>query len=358
VKKDTAVAEFKDNTSKLADLGKGILKRVFELSPITESEAMQWAKSQLIDKTAKSTISKTYNMASFLNDLADFYRLCGGRLSYVNIVDVSWRAHASGDNTYNLGGKADRSVLFHELTHILERSPSLRAAANSFLERRTEGESLESLKALSPNSNYGRTEVTLKDNFYNPYMGKIYPNGATEIFTMLTQELADPARAAKLAAKDPESFKFAMGMMTTHSEKEREFSELDRKENEHVASYKESLLSKWQELKAGGIAIRVAGSKSATVYPITSGPNKDSEVMVIEYKKARKGSKKDRGVASSVRLGRRGDIYGLSSPNDAVIIAMQYINGVPDLTQETDIHAYNGGNYLSIQNIPTEALGE
>lgn len=360
---DLAKGNHFERQEALAEFGKVIIARVLEASPVSESEALRWAKSQEIDKAAKATISKTHSMAGFIHDLADFYRLCGGRLSYVNIVDVNHRAHASGDNTYNLGGKADRSVLFHELTHIMERSPSLRAAANSFLDRRTKGDSLESLKSLYPNSNYSHTEVTLKDNFYHPYMGKVYPHGSTEIFTMLTQELADPARAAKLAVNDPESFQFAVGMLSSHTNAERDFSAVEAEENLHVSSYRKQLLAEWDEVISKEQSFSGRGAKSVHSFKISDGPNKGKGLYVAENKKPkapRAGARirKTKSVSPSVIQIDGGVVYGLSSPKDAAILAMQFIKGVSGLDSETDIHTYNGGNYISIKNIPTEALGE
>jgi len=94
----------------------------------------------------------------------------------------------------------------HEMGHWLEyKVPGLQKEATDFLNRRTAGEFAQKLKKLT-GKNYKSSEVAKPDKFTNPYIGKIYPHGATEIISMGMEQLYhNPAGFAK---DDPDYFKF------------------------------------------------------------------------------------------------------------------------------------------------------
>lgn len=89
--------------------------------------------------------------------------------------------------------------LAHELGHFLE-DPAffdwygdksiLASNSNAFLAYRTAGEKPERLKDLYPASNYALDEMTRKDKFPDPYMGKINPPH-TEVTSLLLQYLIE-----------------------------------------------------------------------------------------------------------------------------------------------------------------------
>lgn len=70
-----------------------------------------------------------------------------------------------------------------------------------------------SLRSLTGNSGYRSSEAAYKDDFIDPYIGKIYTSRTTEVFSMGVQYLANPADAAMFAAKDPEMFAFVTGYL-------------------------------------------------------------------------------------------------------------------------------------------------
>lgn len=106
---------------------------------------------------------------------------------------------------------APTKTVVHELGHWLEgESPALHAAALKFYDRRTAGESLTRMGA-----GYRATELTRRDKFLSPYMGKEYayrggPKAgqryATELVSMgLELMYKDPYW---LATADPDFFDF------------------------------------------------------------------------------------------------------------------------------------------------------
>lgn len=81
----------------------------------------------------------------------------------------------------------------HELGHRFERAvPAIRDMEENFYKRRTAGEKLQWL-----GSGYSRSEVTRKDDFISPYMGKDYNNRAYELVSMGFQyAYTDPLKLA------------------------------------------------------------------------------------------------------------------------------------------------------------------
>jgi len=114
---------------------------------------------------------------------------------------------ASGEDTIATNTKVGAWVALHELGHILEhRTPGLRQAAQAFLARRTVGEAPRKLRTVTGIRAYRSDEVAKVDKFMDPYMGKQYEHGSTEIVSMGVQYLWE--RPAEFASKDPDYFKF------------------------------------------------------------------------------------------------------------------------------------------------------
>jgi len=139
--------------------------------------------------------------------------------------------HVSGDDEVGLTTTASISTVVHEMGHGLEdSSPLVGNNARAFLAYRAAGEAPKTLRSLTGNRGYGRTEIAVKDQFIEPYMGKIYadqgasfsawqrettagkgkpgrpPVRATEIISMGLQEMHKSP--AKFAKADPEMFDF------------------------------------------------------------------------------------------------------------------------------------------------------
>lgn len=103
------------------------------------------------------------------------------------------------------------TVAIHELGHGFEYSiQSLRMCEAQFFERRTQGCKLEKLNELFPMSGYDDREVTYKDDFISPYMGKDYDGRFFELASMGFQYLfTEP----KKLAQDEDMLKFILGLL-------------------------------------------------------------------------------------------------------------------------------------------------
>jgi hypothetical protein len=120
----------------------------------------------------------------------------------VGVLETAGRAYAHAGEIYLDPRRSKARVTVHELGHILEEAdPEVRRKAHEFLDRRTAGEGFEWL-----GDQYDKREVTRRDKFADPYMGKYYSDGSTEIVSMGLEEMwSDPA---KFAQTDADYFDF------------------------------------------------------------------------------------------------------------------------------------------------------
>ena len=100
----------------------------------------------------------------------------------------------------------------HELAHRIEHViPELVKMEKAFYDRRTKGEALESLRALTGNSAYAPYEVAKKDKFLHPYIGRDYGGRAYEILSMGIESLA--GGQYDIIRDDPDFASFILGML-------------------------------------------------------------------------------------------------------------------------------------------------
>lgn len=203
--------------------GERVIAAVLEASPVSEQEAIAWAQKQTIDSDAKAKLKRIgYAPDQVIRDMAEFYRMTGGKASAVRLsTNRAKRAHAVGvttaigEKTIVMDGNFDKTTLFHELAHFLENDPVALAASNGFLLKRRESDRLYRLRDLSGHKGYRNDELAWKDQWLHPYIGKQYDGGVTECFSMAVQYLADPDAAVMFAAKDPEMFAYVTGYLSS-----------------------------------------------------------------------------------------------------------------------------------------------
>lgn len=206
--KEKRIKELKDS---IAPIGQKIIDTLLNSSKVTQEQADAWAGSQIIEKSAITKLKKLgYQEADVRRDMAEFYRITGGKLRQVKIeTDGGRRANASGighfeDSVIHPGSSFNKTVLWHEMAHHLEADSAAKAASNGFLLKRRKNEKVFSLRSLTGNKGYRSDEGAYDDNFINPYVGKVYRDKTTEVWSMGIQYLATPYDAAMMLVKDPE----------------------------------------------------------------------------------------------------------------------------------------------------------
>lgn len=208
IERDNRIKELKDS---MAPIGQKIIDTLINVSKVTQEQADSWAGSQVIEKSVITKLNKLgYQEVDVRRDMAEFYRITGGKLRQIRIeTDGSKRANASGighfeDNVIHPGSRFNKTVLWHEMAHHLEADSAAKAASNGYLLKRRKNEKVYSLRSLTGNRGYRSNEVAYDDNFINPYVGKVYKDKTTEVWSMSVQYLAKPYDAAMMVAKDPE----------------------------------------------------------------------------------------------------------------------------------------------------------
>jgi hypothetical protein len=100
----------------------------------------------------------------------------------------------------------------HELGHWIEgKNANVHEALVNFFNDRTKHEEFVKLSDLFPNEGYDDNEVTKKDSFIDPYMGKVYDNGTTEILSMgIERYIDDPLEFAR---RDREHFEIVRSIL-------------------------------------------------------------------------------------------------------------------------------------------------
>jgi hypothetical protein len=199
-------------------LAAALVQHVKAIETKTISLASVEAKglSTAAEKTANAALEKTAAIYSAVADkslnVADGYifRAGEGRRAYhwgeARVIDMGAAS-----------GKASAEKLLesslHEIGHAIEdRNGGALTRAKDLLATRTLGEVEVKMADLAPGAGYDQSEVTKPDKLYDPYMGKSYPN-ATEITSMVVQELHNNPKLLDLFTKDPESFRFVLGQL-------------------------------------------------------------------------------------------------------------------------------------------------
>lgn len=141
---------------------------------------------------------------------------------YLDGLTLEGKPASSSRAFYRNGNKSvnfhpDRrspDTIIHEIAHAIEyEHPEVASATADFFSERTAGEALQKLQDLQPGFGYRSYEVAKPDDFYNPYVGRVYKGGpATEIVTMgLERMWRDPL---DFWEEDPGHFTFTWKIMT------------------------------------------------------------------------------------------------------------------------------------------------
>jgi hypothetical protein len=104
--------------------------------------------------------------------------------------------------------------LFHEIGHHVEfQDKNAQRIAREWVESRAEGPPVR-LNRLVPESNYDDSELAVPDKFSNPYVGKVYNDGATEVMSMGLERWSSPASLSNHFIQDPDHAYLVIGLVS------------------------------------------------------------------------------------------------------------------------------------------------
>ena len=205
----------------IADVGRQAIDDVLSASGITQEEADAWAADVEITRAAANRLKKFgYAVESVRADMAEFYRMTRGRVSKVkidskgdrraNATDIS--SHGTSGTVF-LGNAFTKRTLWHELAHHIEADPVARKSSGRLIKRRSVDGKAYKLSNLTGNPAYRHNEIAYKDGFFDHYVGKIYQNGITEVFSMGVESFSDPLLLGRRIAEDPQTLEFVAGYL-------------------------------------------------------------------------------------------------------------------------------------------------
>lgn len=200
---------FIDNTPE----GQALLEQMPELfSRLTSGYNANDAKLVKISKAALATAPEE-NLRDAINS---FSRLTKGRGLPNRLVFTDERASSFPDAGLINVGLNDtlamgRRTLFHEMGHLLESELGIQATAQAWVRSKATGPET-SLALLTGFAEYG-DETAFPDAFSDPYVGKIYGDGYTEVISVGMEHFVSPFAAAILQVVDPGHFYFMLGVL-------------------------------------------------------------------------------------------------------------------------------------------------
>ena len=186
-------------------------------SPVSLEEAEAWCKENVFfsKEAIKALQEQDYPVEILKADMCDIYRLLNGKLGPVRFAYDK----KEGERAFALDGKQifvqkffKKTTLYHEMGHIADSyDQTARDTCQKFIKERATGSPV-SLAKLTGEA-YGKNEKAYPDNFFKEYVGKVYPDGGSEVFSMGLQCLATPTDLLDILTKDQEHFKMLAGML-------------------------------------------------------------------------------------------------------------------------------------------------
>jgi hypothetical protein len=203
---DLSEAELRALRQEMKDWTKKALDYKYQSYNVKDELVRQAVDMLAVENPSSMTVtwSTRSNRARIEHGIAQFEKLVTTGLcdhTPVEVKKAAGRSSAYRDEI-RIRSTAGPETTVHEMGHFLEHMNSdVEDAATAFRARRTKGETASWL-----GDNYRKNEVAKRDKFINPYMGKIYAHGGTEIVSMgLEMMVHDPLT---LALEDPEYFDF------------------------------------------------------------------------------------------------------------------------------------------------------
>ena len=165
-----------------------------------------------------------FQKPSVWQEIGDLHTVTSGKVSTLKkVVTDEDRAYASKEegsiNTGRYGSKEVTSMaLWHEFGHHIEYSQDqYREAAREYLiSRSLPGSRLQSLRRITGNKEYDRSErAYVTDLGLGPYVGKYYPDGTTEVISMGLEMFQNPNSMLDFMEKDYDHFLFTLGILNS-----------------------------------------------------------------------------------------------------------------------------------------------
>ncbi len=176
-------------------------------------ELFKSSENEVNDSIRKGiAVMENFVDKSMIPDCKLTFRTRNGKKSRSDYEDYEKCITLYGEDRYNI------SIMVHEMGHFIEKNtPGTAKLCKEFLYARTAGEKPQSLWELT-GLDYSESEKCRPDHFFNPYCGKIYKYGGSEILSMGIEKLAtDPIGFSE---QDSEYLSLVLGIVRGKIKKE------------------------------------------------------------------------------------------------------------------------------------------
>jgi len=156
------------------------------------------------------------NAGSIRWAIEEAYTMAGGQIAPGAIVKIiaTGRAYANKFKRVLNVGRRKKSTIFHELGHFIEfNAIRVEKAAHEFLDSRKAINSQRGLDKFFPKHGYRNDEYAYPSDVLHAYMGKTYPDGATEVISMGFESFASVDGMIDLFYKDRDLFEMILGIL-------------------------------------------------------------------------------------------------------------------------------------------------
>jgi SPP1 gp7 family putative phage head morphogenesis protein len=152
-----------------------------------------------------------------VGNIEEFIKMTNGKGTRTTVVDVMEKRAQSSGTTVDIGYLQEKNAIFHEMAHVVEEVDiDIRQAALHWRNNRAKGNP-KLLRDLTGDSSYGLDEIAVSDDFFDPYIGRVYQTRgedvATEVVSMSLEAFHSERGMADLLLDEPDLFDFAIGVM-------------------------------------------------------------------------------------------------------------------------------------------------
>lgn len=180
----------------------------------TSREHLKWnidAPTTVKKNAAIRNVNKFYDKLEDIgaDDLIVSY---GRRDISANVFRGQYRAQAQPQNFHINVAASDRTkTYFHELGHLLEDNHHAKEKAHSWVAHRGGRKTMPYSKISSYSND---PQLAYKDKFIDPYVGKVYKEGGSEVLSMGMEQFTNYNQMMRFAKKDFDHFSFIHGILT------------------------------------------------------------------------------------------------------------------------------------------------
>lgn len=214
----TDLPEYKEALAKFEKALKSYTKPTADFNMARSRVTTEGVYSKFEPK-AKRNINKFYDTLQEIG-CDDFIKSYGNRgvTSYIyqdSVIRQSFTRYRANANirqfAVNMSQSDNVGVYFHELGHLVEYHGTAKAKAYRWLRSRGQGKSMPYSRISSCSKD---PQNAYKDKFIDPYVGKFYRDGHTEVISMGMQQFTSYKSMMRFAKKDFDHFAFIHGILT------------------------------------------------------------------------------------------------------------------------------------------------